>query len=232
MIEFRAAVALLDIEGTLGSIAFVRDVLFPYADARMDEFAAVHGSEPDVRAVLDLAAREANVDSADLRGILAALHEWSAGDVKMTPLKTIQGMIWREGFESGGIVGHLYPDAIEALRRYRRNGVLLAIYSSGSVAAQRLLFGHSVAGDLLEMFAGFYDTTTGPKLESGSYARIAKALGFAPGSVAFFSDNTRELDAARDTGMQTVQLVRPEDGAKPDPNHAFVATFADIDVRP
>ena len=131
MIELRAAVALLDIEGTLGSIAFVRDVLFPYADARMDEFAALHGSEPDVRAVLDLAAREANVDSADLRGILAALHEWSAGDVKTTPLKTIQGMIWREGFESGAIVGHLYPDAIEALRRYRRNGVLLAIYSSG-----------------------------------------------------------------------------------------------------
>ena len=232
MIDLRAAVALLDIEGTLGSIAFVRDVLFPYADARIDEFAALRGGEPDVRAVLDLAAREANVDAFDLSGILAALHEWSAGDVKTTPLKAIQGMIWRDGFESGAIVGHLYPDAVEALRRYRSNGVLLAIYSSGSVAAQRLLFGHSVAGDLIEMFAGFYDTTSGPKLESDSYTRIAQALGFAPASVAFFSDNERELDAARDAGMQTVQLVRPEDGTKPDPNHAIVATFADIDVRP
>lgn len=232
MIEVRAAVALLDIEGTLGSIAFVRDVLFPYADKRMDEFVALHGGEPDVRAVLDSAAREAGVDALDLRGILAALHKWSAEDVKTTPLKTIQGMIWRDGFESGAIVGHLYPDAVEALRRYRSSGMLLAIYSSGSKAAQRMLFGHSVAGNLLAMFTGFYDTTTGPKLESASYTRIAKALGFAPASVAFFSDNALELDAARGAGMQTVQLVRPEDGTKPDPRHPIVATFADIDVRP
>jgi enolase-phosphatase E1 len=231
LIELRATVALLDIEGTVGSIAFVRDVLFPYADARMDEFVALHGGEPDVRAALDLAAREASVDALDLPGILAALHRWSAGDVKTTPLKTIQGMIWRDGFESGAIVGHLYPDAVDALYRFRSNGVQLAIYSSGSVAAQRLLFGHSVAGNLLEMFAGFYDTTTGPKLERGSYTRIAEALGFAPSSVAFFSDNARELDAARDAGMQTVQLVRPEDGTRADPRHTAVATFAGIDVQ-
>jgi enolase-phosphatase E1 len=230
--ELRAAAVLLDIEGTLGSIAFVRDVLFPYADARMDEFVALHGAEPDVRAALDRVAREAGVDAQDLRGILVALHRWSADDVKTTPLKTIQGMIWRDGFESGAIVGHLYQDAVEALRRYRSNGVLLAIYSSGSVAAQRLLFGHSVAGNVLAMFAGFYDTTTGPKVERSSYTRIAKALGFAPASVAFFSDNARELDAARDAGMQTVQLVRPEDGTQADPRHLVVATFADIDVRP
>jgi enolase-phosphatase E1 len=232
LIELRASAALLDIEGTVGSIAFVRDVLFPYADARMDEFVALHGSEPDVRAALDLAAREAGVAALDIRGILAALHQWSADDVKTTPLKTIQGMIWRNGFESGAIVGHLYPDAVDALRRYRSNGVLLAIYSSGSVAAQRLLFGHSVAGNLLSMFASFYDTTTGPKLEPMSYTRIAKALGYAPVNVAFFSDNARELDAARDAGMQTVHVVRAEDGTKPDPRHPIVATFADVDVRP
>jgi enolase-phosphatase E1 len=232
LIELRAAVALLDIEGTLGSIAFVRDVLFPYADARMDEFVALHGNEPDVRAALDSAAREAGVDALDVREILAALHAWSADDVKATPLKTIQGMIWRDGFESGAIVGHLYPDAVDALRRYRRNGLLLAVYSSGSVAAQRLLFGHSVAGNLLGMFVAFYDTTTGAKLESGSYTRIAKALGFAPASVAFFSDNALELDAALGAGMQTVQVVRPEDGTTPDPHHLIVATFADIGVRP
>jgi enolase-phosphatase E1 len=232
LIELRAAVALLDIEGTVGSIAFVRDVLFPYADTRMDAFVALHGGEPDVRAVLDSAAREAGVDALDLREILKALHKWSADDVKATPLKTIQGIIWRDGFESGAIVGHLYPDAVEALRRYRGNGVLLAIYSSGSVAAQRLLFGHSVAGNLLGMFAGFYDTTTGPKLDPVSYRRIADALGFAPGSVAFFSDNARELDAARDAGMKTVQLVRPEDGTAPNRRHPIIQTFADVDVRP
>jgi enolase-phosphatase E1 len=232
LIELRADAVLLDIEGTLGSIAFVRDVLFPYADARMDGFVALHGGEPDVRAALDLASREAGVDALDLRGILAALHRWSAEDSKTTPLKTLQGMIWRDGFESGTIAGHLYPDAIDALRRYCANGVLLAIYSSGSVAAQRLLFGHSIAGNLLPLFAGFYDTTTGPKMEPASYARIAKALGFAPSNIAFFSDNPRELDAARDAGMQTVHVVRPEDGTESTTRHPNVTTFADVDVRP
>jgi enolase-phosphatase E1 len=232
LIELRAAAVLLDIEGTLGSIAFVRDVLFPYADARMDEFVALHGAEPDVRVVLDLAAREAGIDASDLRGILTALHKWSAEDSKTTALKTLQGMIWREGFESGTVAGHLYPDSIEALRRYRANGALLAIYSSGSVAAQRLLFGHSVAGNLSPLFAGFYDTTTGPKLEASSYTRIAKALGFAPANVAFFSDNQRELDAALGAGMQTVHVVRPQDGTEGSTRHRNVATFAEVDVRP
>jgi enolase-phosphatase E1 len=232
LIELRASAVLLDIEGTLGSIAFVRETLFPYADARMDEFVALHATEPDVRAALDLAAREAGVAANDLRGILAALHRWSAEDSKTTALKTIQGMIWRDGFVTGTIAGHLYPDAVEALQRYRANGALLAIYSSGSVAAQRLLFGHSVAGNLLPLFAGFYDTTTGPKLEPLSYSRIAKALGFAPARVAFFSDNARELDAAREAGMQTLQVVRPEDGTEATPRHACVASLADADVRP
>jgi enolase-phosphatase E1 len=229
--ELRASVVLIDIEGTVGSIAFVRDVLFPYADARLDEFVALHGGEADVRAALDLASREAGVDAQDLRRILAALHRWSADDAKKTPLKTLQGMIWRDGFESGAIVGHLYPDAVEALRRYRSNGLVLAVYSSGSVAAQRLLFAHSVAGNLTALFAGFYDTTTGPKLESTSYTRIAKGLGFAPARIVFFSDSAGELDAANGAGMQTVQVVRPQDGTEAVGRHAVVATFADVDVR-
>jgi len=232
LIELRASAALLDIEGTLGSIAFVREVLFPYADARMDEFVALHGDQPDVAAMLELAAREAGVSPRDVRGILAALHTWAAADAKTTPLKTLQGMIWRDGFESGALVGHLYADAVDALRRYRANGVLLVIYSSGSIAAQRLLFGHSVAGNLLALFAGFHDTTTGPKVEAGSYARIAKTLGFAPARVAFFSDNALELDAARDAGMQTVQVARPEDGTEAVTRHPSVATLAEVDVRP
>jgi enolase-phosphatase E1 len=232
LIEFRVPAVLLDIEGTIGSIAFVREVLFPYADARMDEYVALHGAEPDLRAALDMAAREAGVAPLDVRGILAALHRWSAEDAKTTPLKTIQGMIWRAGFESGAIVGHLYPDAVDAMRRYRASGVMLAIYSSGSVAAQRLLLGRSVAGNLLSLISGFYDTTTGSKLEPASYTRIAKAMGFAPKSVAFFSDNVKELDAAADAGVQVLHVARPEDGIEPGTRHKHVATLADVDVRP
>jgi enolase-phosphatase E1 len=232
LIELRASAALLDIEGTLGSIAFVREVLFPYADARMDEFVALHGDQPDVRAALDLAAKEAGVPATDVPGILAALHGWLAADAKVTPLKTLQGMIWRAGFESGALVGHLYPDAVDALRRFRANGVSLAIYSSGSIAAQRLLFAHSVAGNVVALFAGFHDTTTGSKVEAGSYARIAKSLGLAPAAVAFFSDSAPELDAARLAGLQTVQLVRPEDGTEAARRHQIVASFAEVDVRP
>jgi enolase-phosphatase E1 len=232
LIELRASVVLLDIEGTLGSIAFVRDVLFPYADARMDEFVALHGSEPEVRVALDLAAGEAGVATHDIRGILDALHRWSAEDVKTTPLKTLQGMIWRDGFESEAVVGHLYSDAVDAMQRYRESGVLLAVYSSGSIAAQRLMFGHSVAGNLLSLFVGFYDTTSGSKVDAASYTLISKALGFVPASIAFFSDNPRELDAARDAGMQTLQVARPEDGTEPAPRHFYVTTLDDVDVKP
>lgn len=230
--QFRAAAALIDIEGTVGSIAFVRDVLFPYAKARIDDYVGAHAEEPWMRAILDEAAREAGVDVHDLRAILRALHAWSDNDIKVTPLKELQGHIWVEGFETSGIRGHLYRDAIDALNRFHDARVRLYIYSSGSVAAQKLLFGHSVAGDLLPLFSGFYDTTIGGKREASSYERIAGELGVAPSDVIFFSDNAAELDAAREAGLQTVQLARPEDGTVPATAHTSVESFVEIDVRP
>ena len=230
--QFRAAAALIDIEGTVGSIAFVRDVLFPYAKARMDQYVRAHAEEPWMRAILDEAAREAGVNVHDLNSILLALHAWSDNDVKVTPLKELQGHIWIEGFESSGIRGHVYQDAIDALHRFHEAGVRLYIYSSGSVPAQKLLFGHSVAGDLLPLFSGFYDTTIGGKRETGSYERICSELGVPPNEVIFFSDNISELDAARDAGVQTVQLARPEDATVPATAHTSVESFVEIDVRP
>ncbi len=230
--QFRAAVALIDIEGTLGSIAFVRDVLFPYAKARMDDYVYAHEEEPWMRAILDEAAREAGVDVHDLNSILRALHAWSDNDVKVTPLKELQGRIWVEGFESSGIRGHLYQDAIDALNRFYEAGVRLYIYSSGSVPAQKLLFGHSVAGDLLPLFSGFYDTSIGGKRETVSYERICVQLRVSPNEVIFFSDNISELDAARDAGLQTVQLARPEDGTVPATAHTSVESFVEIVVLP
>ena len=229
--DFKAAAALIDIEGTLGSIAFVRDVLFPYASERMDEYVAQHQHEPNVAEILDVTAREAGADRNDTRALLAALHHWSDTDVKITPLKALQGLIWVEGFQSSGIRGHLYPDAVDALRRFHAAGIDLYIYSSGSVAAQKLLFGHSVAGDLIPLFRGFYDTTIGGKREAPSYQRIVAELRLPPSDVIFFSDVEQELDAARAAGLQTVQLARPQDGTPPSAKHPSVASFAEIELH-
>jgi len=229
-LKLYAACALIDIEGTIGSIAFVRDVLFPYAAARIDRFVAEHAGEPPVRAVLDDAAGEAGVDPQDTGAVVAALHAWSAADAKVTPLKTLQGMIWVEGFEAGEIRGDIYADALAALRRFHEAGVRLYVYSSGSIAAQKLVFGHSIEGNLIPLFGGFFDTTIGPKLEASSYERIAEQIGEPPARIVFFSDNPAELDAARTAGMQTVQLARPEDGVAAAFAHAAVANFDGIEI--
>lgn len=225
-----ASVALLDIEGTLGSIAFVRDVLFPFARERMSGYVMAHADEPEMQTILDEAAREAQLDRNDLGAIIDALHHWSDNDVKITPLKALQGHIWLEGFTSSGIRGHLYDDAIDALRRFHGSGVRLYIYSSGSVPAQKLLFGHSVGGDLLPLFDGFYDTTIGGKREAQSYERIAREIGVPAQSIVFFSDVALELDAASSAGMQTVQLARPQDGTQAAANHTSVPSFAGVEI--
>jgi enolase-phosphatase E1 len=230
-VNITAQAALIDIEGTVGSIAFVRDVLFPYARNRMDAFVEKHRDDPAVRAVLDAAAREAGVDVHDLDAILRALHAWSDNDVKVTPLKELQGMIWESGFRSGEIRADLYADAVEALRRFHARGTRLFVYSSGSIAAQHLLFGHSVAGDLQPLFDGYFDTTTGPKRETASYRRIAGKIGTEPENIVFFSDHPLELDAARSAGMQTVQLARPQDGVAPAGTHVVTDSFTGVEIE-
>jgi len=231
-VHFRARAALIDIEGTVGSIAFVRDVLFPYASERMDEYVLAHRDEPAIREILDQTASEAGAQRENVPALLAALHDWSDRDVKVTPLKQLQGLIWVEGYTRSGLRGHLYADAVDAVRRFRDAGVDLYVYSSGSVAAQKLLFGHSVAGDLSACFAGFFDTTIGNKRERASYERILRETRTAPDETIFFSDNEAELDAAQDAGIVTVQLARPPDGTAPSTRHTSVESFAEIVVEP
>jgi len=228
--QFRARAALLDIEGTLGSIAFVRDVLFPFASAHMDAFVRDHAAEAVVREILDQTADEAGLPREDLDALLEALHDWADRDVKITPLKQLQGLIWVEGYASSGIRGHLYSDAIDALHRFHDGGVALYVYSSGSVAAQKLLFANSIAGDLLPLFAGFFDTTIGGKRERASYERILHEIGMAPNETIFFSDNEAELDAAEEADVQTVQLARPQDSTTPTTRHACVESFDELEV--
>ena len=207
---------LTDIEGTTSAIAFVKETLFPFAEAALEGFLAARGEEPAVAALL------AEVPGPDR---VATLRAWMADDVKATPLKTLQGMIWEAGFRDGRLRGHLWPDVAPCLRAWHAAGLGLAVYSSGSVAAQKLLFGHSAAGDLLPLFAGFFDTRIGHKREAASYAAIATALGAAPADMLFLSDVAEELDAARESGLATCQLVRAGDGTLPAGRHPEAADF-------
>ena len=222
---------LTDIEGTTSSIAFVKETLFPYARARIGAFCRAHADDPEVAAQLAAARGD---DPLDLDGVVARLEQWIDEDRKATPLKALQGLIWRAGYLEGAYQGHIYPDAVEGLRGWHARGIPLFVYSSGSVAAQKLLFGHSVAGDLTPLFSGYFDTTSGPKKEADSYRRIADAIRgsheVAAAEVLFLSDVAAELDAARAAGLDTLRLVRPEDGTPPGSDHREVATFADIAV--
>jgi len=204
---------LTDIEGTTSSIAFVAETLFPYARARLPAFVAAH---PDETA--PILAEVAAMEPGDP---VATLTRWIDEDRKATPLKTLQGMIWAEGYHERAFTGHIYPDAVAALRRWHDAGTALYVFSSGSVAAQKLLFGHSDAGDLTPLFSGYFDTTTGPKREAASYQAIADAIGLAANEILFLSDTPQEIAAAREAGLSAL-LIDRDSGA------GDIATFEDI----
>jgi enolase-phosphatase E1 len=224
---------LTDIEGTTSSISFVKDVLFPYARRALPAFIRSHGAEPGVRKWLDqVAAENGGMCQDDM--VVEVLQGWIDQDRKHTALKALQGMIWAAGYRDADFTAHIYPDAPVALRAWLDAGLPLYVYSSGSVPAQRLFFGHSDAGDLTALFSGWFDTEVGGKREADSYRRIAEAIGLPPGEVLFLSDVVEELDAAREAGMRTVLVDRRED--YPEPRHGDAAhgherveSFADID---
>jgi enolase-phosphatase E1 len=217
------AAIVTDIEGTVARISFVHEVLFPFARARMAGFLRDFKDRPDVARELVEVARLAPGGDP-----VATLLGWMDADAKIGPLKALQGLIWAEGYADGSLHGELYPDVAPYLRRWRTAGVRLFVYSSGSVAAQRLLFRHAGDGDLEGLFSGFFDTGVGPKREAGSYAAIARALGLPAGEILFLSDVAAELDAAASAGFRTCQLVRPEDGTVGDPAHAQARDFTEV----
>lgn len=227
LVDAPIAAIVTDIEGTTTAIAFVHDVLFPYARTNLNGFVAAHGREPAVRAELDAAKREAGDPAMSDEAAVAVLQRWIDEDRKAKPLKALQGMIWAEGYKAGAFQGHVYDDAVDALRTWHDAGKKLYVYSSGSVSAQKLIFGHTKFGDLTPLFSGYFDTTTGPKKEVGSYRKIAAAIGVPASRVLFLSDSADEIVAARDAGMHTVQLRRPgESQAKG--QGAEAASFAEI----
>lgn len=191
-------VVLLDIEGTTTPIAFVHDVLFPYARARIG-------------------------------------REWHAAmdrDEKSGELKRLQGLIWEQGYRAGELHGEVFPDVAPAIRRWRAAGVRVAIYSSGSELAQRLLFGSTAEGDLAALMDGFFDTAVGPKKAAASYAAIAGRLACAPREILFVSDVTAELAAAAEAGCQVVLSLRPGNAPQPEAErYEVIRSFDDL-TRP
>lgn len=218
-----------DIEGTTSAISFVKDVLFPYARKHLPAFVETHGDTPEVQHWLHDAAGEAGIIQASRGEIIDLLISWIDQDRKSTALKALQGMIWKDGYESGAYRGHVYPDVAPKLRRWHAAGIKLYVYSSGSVPAQKLLFKYSDAGDLTPLFAGYFDTETGPKRDWRSYVRIAEAVDEPATQILFLSDSIEELDAAARAGLQTTQLSRPPDACASNSAHPCVADFTHID---
>jgi enolase-phosphatase E1 len=219
---------LTDIEGTTSSISFVKDVLFPYARERMADFVTQSQHTPEVQEALHEVKSLAGIE-LNLEASIQLLCQWIDEDRKVTPLKALQGLIWEAGYQQGDFHGHLYPDAHEGLKRWRSLGLPLYVFSSGSVKAQKLLFGHTEYGDLTPWFEGYFDTTTGPKQEPSSYMAIAEKMGRPPAHILFLSDIEGELDAAASAGLATCQLVRdPEVMASS--RHARATRFDEIDL--
>jgi enolase-phosphatase E1 len=221
---------LLDIEGTIGDIAFVRDVLFPFARARLADTLKARWNDPEVATTV-AGAREAT--SRDLKipaDAIAQFLAWMDEDKKITPLKALQGIIWREGYASGELKAHLYPDAVDAIRRWHRHGLGVFIYSSGSVEAQKLYLGHSIAGDLMPLIGGYFDTTTGPKGDPASYTKITTEIGIEPYEMTFFSDAPTETDAAHTAGVAVYRIDRTKQPAfeADDRGTAVIGSFTPV----
>ena len=219
-------VILTDIEGTTSAINFVHDILFTYANRALAVFVRDNEGDSTIAGILEDARSEAGETEASTERVIEILLGWITEDRKATPLKTLQGHIWRNGYESGDFTGHIYEDAVAGLHRWHEAGIDLYVYSSGSVGAQKLLFGYSDAGNLTSLFRGYFDTNIGHKKEVEAYERIAGEIGVDAEEIIFLSDVTEELDAARDAGMQTVQLVRNDDVIVGD--HPVAGSFDEI----
>lgn len=217
---------LLDIEGTIGDIAFVRDVLFPFARARVEAVLSARWTEAEIAETVASARVASGLALADAQAAAGQFIAWIDDDKKITPLKTLQGIIWREGYLTGELKAHLYPDAVEAMRAWHGRGLKLCIYSSGSIEAQKLYLAHSVAGDLAPLISGYFDTTTGPKAEPVSYSRIAAALALPPNEIVFFSDAAAETQAARAAGFEAYDVDRKLPSAHA--ANGVIASFASV----
>jgi enolase-phosphatase E1 len=230
---------LLDIEGTTTPIDFVLKTLFPFSKAKMDEFVREHFEEIGAEIAQlkteyrkdftgQLYGRDFREDAPE--SVSTYLKFLIDVNRKSTPLKSLQGQIWRAGYESGALQSEMFADVPRAFERWKKHSKIIAIFSSGSRLAQKLIFQYSNFGDLTPFISDYFDTTTGGKKEPESYRRIAEKLGFEPDDVLFVSDILAELDAARESGMQTVLSIRSGNGQiTEDFTHRSVNSFDEIE---
>jgi enolase-phosphatase E1 len=221
-------VVLTDIEGTTSSVSFVHDVLFPYASKHLPDFVRDHQGNLQVAQQLDVVADVAGVDRQNINALIDTLQAWISEDRKETSLKALQGMVWEQGYQTGELKGHIYPDAAEYLQRWHDRGLRLYVYSSGSVKAQKLIFGFTSEGDFTPFFSGYFDTRVGAKKERESYGTILDELGVDASTVLFLSDIEAELEAADAAGMETAWLIR--DGDLPETDRFVARDFSEVDT--
>ncbi len=221
---------LLDIEGTTTPIAFVHDVLFSYARDHVREFLLENPAAEDIA----LLREEHAVEESDAPPVtdeiesIAAYVEWLISiDRKSTALKSLQGKIWRQGYQDGSLKSQVFADVAPAFERWRERGLRISIFSSGSVLAQQLLFAHTEVGDLTRFIDSYFDTKIGKKGEAESYRKIAEVMKLPPQEILFISDVVAELDAANKAGMKTILSIRPGN-APQDTEYPSVRSFDEI----
>jgi enolase-phosphatase E1 len=236
-------VILLDIEGTTTPIDFVYKTLFPYASRKLESFLGEHSRDPEIRPLVEDMHAQQQID--ERQGLeppawvnepegerLLSVMEYSlwlmAADSKCTALKSLQGRIWQEGFGNGELSGEVYADVPVAFERWRRQGREIAIYSSGSVLAQQLLFRTVISGDLTLQIVGFFDTRVGIKSDGESYKKIAAALRRTTGQFLFVSDAAKEVEAAQAAGMQAMLCDREARGSSSLVEEAAIRSFDEI----
>lgn len=244
-----ARCCLLDIEGTVADVRFVYDVMFPFVRTHLKEFLQTNWNSPAIQSSLSLLAIDAGFGPDDIpwkahhgqadkhaseehiAGVVQTVNKLMDNDSKTTGLKSLQGLVWESGFRSGRLRAEVFPDVLPALKRWKQAGVDLRIYSSGSILAQKLFFGHTTAGDLTDLFTGHYDTTIGSKKEPESYSKIAEMLGLSPTQILFFTDAIGEIEAANEAHMQVIACIRPNNAPLPEHYHGpSIHTFDQIDV--
>lgn len=212
MILQKPKLILTDIEGTTTSISFVADELFPYFRNNIHDLTQLKHHPVVEQAFIETIHLALEVDHETIstdEEIIRKLHQWSVEDRKITPLKAVQGVLWEKGYKDGTLKGHVYPEVAAALQNWHAAGIGLGVFSSGSIAAQQLIFGYSIAGDLTPLFSNYFDTTTGGKRDTTTYLKIAELLTVSPENILFLSDIKEELEAANTAGFETIQLVRP-----------------------
>lgn len=218
---------LIELDGVAVPMAFATETLAPIARGRLGAFIVEHALDPEVEEALEETGRLLGGFDLKLGEAEALLLRWMKQNRKATPLKTIQGLIWRESYEAGSLHGELYPDVAASLKSWASSGLRLSVYSSHSSLAQQLLLSHNPSGDLTSLFEGFFDTSVGQKIEPASYHAICERLGLPAGSVLALSGDEEELDAAQSAGLATTLIARE---GLADSRHPVRPDFASLNL--